>query len=407
MSIDISVHKKPYKNGILLAATKNSAFTLGAMIANITDVMSAEVDIFYIVHDGFSASEIEALNRVASGVEVKFISFTKEDFISKIKVYGECKNILNSPFFSRWTHMAYGMFEPLLLLNECKRIIYLDFDIMLLRGISELFELKGYCFAAHRGKSLLNPTLKGYEGEFKNARVYRSGIVVYYDNLPNPQECYEQIYRLSAHHGINDQGVLSLLILSAKFKTKELGYEYTGSTYWRKSIGYPIIHAWGKDGRFWNNELVYQFWGRIWSKYYQRWLECGGSEYKGGFICRANYCIERIRYHLAYKLGYAMVENHSTLLGKFKLPFILLGIVWKHRARQREYLKIIKVKPWLKVPPMEYYEDYKEALKEKQSVPYRLGLALINAGKNWYIGGFFKLYEEIKKIKAEQKRPKN
>jgi hypothetical protein len=102
-----------------------------------------------------------------------------------------------------------------------------------------------------------------------------------------------------------------------------------------------------------------------------------------------------------------MIENHSTLLGKFKLPFILLGIVWKHRARQREYLKIIKVKPWLKVPPMEYYEDYKEALKEKQSVPYRLGLALINAGKNWYTGGFFKLYEEIKKIKAEQKRPKN
>lgn len=32
MSIDISVHKKPYKNGILLAATKNSAFALGAMI---------------------------------------------------------------------------------------------------------------------------------------------------------------------------------------------------------------------------------------------------------------------------------------------------------------------------------------------------------------------------------------
>ena len=84
----------------------------------------------------------------------------------------------------------------------------------------------------------------------------------------------------------------------------------------------------------------------------------------------------------------------------------MLGIAWKHRVRQREYLKIIKVKPWLKVPPIEYYEDYKEALKEKQSVPYRLGLALINASKNWYIGGFFKLYEEIKKIKAEQKRPK-
>lgn len=99
-----------------------------------------------------------------------------------------------------------------------------------------------------------------------------------------------------------------------------------------------------------------------------------------------------------------MVENHSTLLGKFKLPFVLLGIVWKHRARQREYLKIIKVKPWLKVPPMEYYEDYKEALKEKQSVPYRLGQALIKATKTWYKGGLIKLYFEINEIKRGKKR---
>lgn len=394
--------QKPYKNGILLAATSNCAFTLGAMIANIADVMSGVVDIFYIVHDGFSDSEMSALNRVAGSVRVKFISFTKEDFAAKIKAYGKSENILNSPFFSRWTHMAYGMFEPFLLLGECERIIYLDFDILLLRGIGELFELKGHHFAAHRGKSLLNPTLKGYNGEFKDARVYRSGIVAYYDTIADPKDCYEQIYHLSATHGINDQGVLSLLILGAKFKTKELGYEYTGSTYWRKSIDYPIIHAWGKDGRFWNNELVYQFWGQIWGKYYQQWLDCGGSEYKGGFICKANYAIERIRYHLAYKLGYAMVENHSTFLGKIKLPFILLSIARKHRVRQREYLEIIKLRPWLKVPPIENYEDYKEALKEKQSVPYRLGVALINACKTWYKGGFIRLLIEIKKIKTER-----
>ncbi|WP_086321931.1 glycosyltransferase [Campylobacter devanensis] len=168
--------KKPYKNGILLAATRNSAFTLGAMIANITDVMSAEVDIFYIVHDGFTQSELEAFARVAGGAKIKFISFTKEDFISKIKVYGECKNILNSPFFSRWTHMAYGMFEPLLLLDECECIVYLDFDILLLKGIGELFRLNGYHFSAHRGKSLLNPTLRDYNGEFKIVEFIEVGL---------------------------------------------------------------------------------------------------------------------------------------------------------------------------------------------------------------------------------------
>lgn len=368
--------KKPYKNGILLAATSNSAFAIGTMVANIAEVMGGEVDIFYIVHDGFTQGELEAFARVAGGAKVKFISFTKDDFAKRLKPHTNNQNILNSPFFSRWTHMAYGMFEPLLLLDECECIVYLDFDIMLLKGIGELFRLKGYHFSAHMGKSLLNPTLRDYNGEFKDCRVYRSGIVAYYDTIPNPKECYNQIYNYSAKYGANDQGVLSLLILDNKFKVKNLGYEYTSSTFWRKSIGASIIHAWGRDGRFWNNELVYQFWGEIWDKYYQKWLKCGGSEYKGGFICKANYAIERIRYHLAYKLGYAMIENHTTIFGKIKLPFILLAIALKHRRQKIEYRKIIQTKPNLKVPPIEHYEDYRSALAEKQSTPYRLGQAV-------------------------------
>ncbi|WP_180380199.1 hypothetical protein [Campylobacter devanensis] len=38
--------KKPYKNGILLAATSNSAFAIGTMVANIAEIMGGEVDIF-------------------------------------------------------------------------------------------------------------------------------------------------------------------------------------------------------------------------------------------------------------------------------------------------------------------------------------------------------------------------
>lgn len=396
--------KKPYKSGILLAATNNSAFAIGAMVANITEVMSGEVDVFYIVHDGFTQSEMEAFCRLCDGIKIKFISFTKDDFVTKIQAFGDKNSAnLNSPFLSRWTHMAYGMFEPLLLLDECECIIYLDFDIMLLKGIGKLFKFKNYHFGAHRGKSLLNPTLKDYNGKFRSYRVYRSGIVAYYDTIPNPKECYKQIYNYSTKYGVNDQGVLSLLILNSNFKVKELGYEYTGSTYWRKSIGYSIIHAWGRDGRFWNNELVYQFWGEIWNSYYQKWLKYGGSEYKGGFICKANYAIERIRYHPAYKLGYTMVQNYYSIFGKFKLPFILLAIYLRHRCEQKEYFKIIQNKPHLKVPPIEHYEDYKSALKERQNIPYKLGLALINASKTWHKGGFVKLYFDIKKIKKGDK----
>lgn len=411
MSIDINQKvfdlgkiKKPYKKGIFLAATSDSAFALGVMVGNIKEVMPDEIDIFYIAHDGFTLQEQEAFKKVAGYTPIKFISFTKNDLLSRLQTYGGGAWLLQVGFLKRWTHMAYAMFEPLLLLDECSCIVYLDFDILLLKSIKEIFSYKQYHFAAHRGRSKLNPTLKNYNGDFKDARVYRSGIVAYYDCIANPKECYKQIYRDSATFGINDQGVLSLLILQNCFRVKDLGYTYTGSTYWRKSRGFCIIHAWGSNGRFWNNALVYRFFGDIWGKYYQKWLDCGGSPYEKGFICKANYAIERIRFHLAYKLGYAMVENSKSFIGYLKIPFVLMYIAYKHKQEQKQYFKDIVINPHLKVPPLILYEDYKEALKEKQSIPYRLGSAVIKAHKNWYKGGYFNLFLDIRKIKLEYKR---
>ncbi|WP_096021329.1 hypothetical protein [Campylobacter lanienae] len=65
--------KKPYKNGILLAATSNSAFAIGTMVANIAEVMSGEVDIFYIVHDGFTQGELGAFARISGGQKLNLL----------------------------------------------------------------------------------------------------------------------------------------------------------------------------------------------------------------------------------------------------------------------------------------------------------------------------------------------
>ncbi|MCV3341254.1 UNVERIFIED_CONTAM: hypothetical protein O8I53_02315 [Campylobacter lari] len=46
-----------HKLGILLAATKNSSFTIGTLLINIMDVMGEKVDVFYILHDGFSLND--------------------------------------------------------------------------------------------------------------------------------------------------------------------------------------------------------------------------------------------------------------------------------------------------------------------------------------------------------------
>ncbi|EGD3546985.1 capsular polysaccharide synthesis protein [Campylobacter coli] len=108
----------------------------------------------------------------------------------------------------------------------------------------------------------------------------------------------------------------------------------------------------------------------------------------------------RIQNQLSYKLGQAMVVNLKSLLGYIRMPFVLSYIKDKHKQEQKIYQEKIKKDPSLKLPPLESYPDYKEALKEKECLTYKLGESLIKANKTWYKGGYVKLWFEIRKLQG-------
>ncbi|ELM1319591.1 glycosyltransferase family 8 protein [Campylobacter coli] len=95
----------------------------------------------------------------------------------------------------------------------------------------------------------------------------------------------------------------------------------------------------------------------------------------------------RVKNHLSYKLGQAMIINSKSILGYIRMPFVLSYIKDKHKQEQKIYQEKIKKDPSLKLPPLESYPGYKEALKEKECFTYKLGEALIRANNNWYGGG--------------------
>lgn len=107
----------------------------------------------------------------------------------------------------------------------------------------------------------------------------------------------------------------------------------------------------------------------------------------------------RIQNQLSYKLGQAMIINSKSILGYIRMPFVLSYIKDKHKQEQKIYQEKIRKDSSLKLPPLESYPDYKEALKEKECFTYKLGQALIQANKTWYGGGYIKLLFEIRKLK--------
>ncbi|MCE7137282.1 hypothetical protein LZV95_08870, partial [Campylobacter coli] len=94
----------------------------------------------------------------------------------------------------------------------------------------------------------------------------------------------------------------------------------------------------------------------------------------------------RIQNQLSYKLGQAMIVNSKSFLGYLIMPMALLSIMISHKQEQKIYQEKIKKDTSLKLPPLENYPDYQEALKLKNQFSYKLGEALIQANKTWYKG---------------------
>ncbi|EMG4544992.1 sugar transferase, partial [Campylobacter jejuni] len=114
-----------------------------------------------------------------------------------------------------------------------------------------------------------------------------------------------------------------------------------------------------------------------------------------------NSAIERIKNHLAYKLGQALIDFKQNGGGYIALFKKLYQIKRQHKKEQKIYQQTIQVFPRLKYPSLETCSDYEQALKYKFHLSYMLGEVLIKADKTWYKGGGFKLKNNIKKAKKE------
>ncbi|TEY09671.1 DUF2972 domain-containing protein [Campylobacter sp. US18a] len=122
-----------------------------------------------------------------------------------------------------------------------------------------------------------------------------------------------------------------------------------------------------------------------------------------------NSAIERIKNHLAYKLGKVMIDfSHQRNNYKYGGGYIALfkklyQINKQHKKQQKIYRQIIQVFPQLKYPSLETCSDYEQALRYKFHLSYMLGEVLIQTFQNLHKGSMFKLIKNIKKVNKEFK----
>lgn len=277
-----------FEKGILLCATKNSAFTIGTQVINILFQMP-DIEAIYIVHDGFLERDILTIKSLCKHIYVKFIYLDESRFIEKLKKYSTVSSNLGSyDVWSRYTHMTFGRFEALNLLDECKKIIYIDFDMVLNASISELFLLSKPLAMTRASASLeygLGFTIDGIDCSVSN---YGAPIILFTNKIHNFVEIYRKIYEFTAMHfeklshgKLLDQAVFTAIILKNDIEVEILDSDiYNGNCSWKKCDSAKVFHAFGKFNRFWNNKLT-AITRPEFFVYYNKWLEFGGSPYEG------------------------------------------------------------------------------------------------------------------------------
>lgn len=103
--------------------------------------------------------------------------------------------------------------------------------------------------------------------------------------------------------------------------------------------------------------------------------------------------LEKVKEHLAYKLGEAFMMNYRSFLGLMFLPFIFYGIYKRHN--------FLKSKELLNLKLSENYKNYEQALALKNGLYYKVGLEIIKAYQNKW--GGVKLPFTIRKLILEDK----
>ncbi|WP_104722574.1 glycosyltransferase family 8 protein, partial [Helicobacter mesocricetorum] len=310
------------------------------------------------------------------------------------------------------------------LLRDCKTCLYLDVDMLINGDLRELFslDLKGFALATvqnqppfenvyNAGFLLFNleiwrkedleqkclMRLKEYPNQFDQGAL--NAVIKNENTLKIPlkynfwlqtfqSDDYkifqkEDFLRFKEHtqiiHYIRPKPWRSLMLWLQHSKNKVFFYQNIIDLWWECALKTPIFNKELQQKKIeMNNEFATNM--HLYFNQLENTLKDQNSQIQTlQFHLNYGTASSRLKSHLAYKLGEAMIDNSKSLLGYIRMPYVLSYIKDKHNKEQKQYQEKIKKNPKLKLPPLESYSDYKESLKIKTTLSYKLGEALITA----------------------------
>lgn len=266
--------KKKKELAIVFGITKNYDFALANVLVGIKKHFNYKNKYDIIVyHDGLDEKTKETLSMIIPCIFFEFKSRVSDDLLSEenLKLY---------------SNMCLARFECFDLLNEYKKVIWHDVDILIQNDFSGLLNLGDksglamtYTDIGFLTEANFNETIPGYNMFLP---LLNSGIIVFSDVLSEYEKmtdwCYRKLTELNKKVRYLDQGILNLLVQEFNINVEPIDIKKYCCHPSRKDYKQAaIIHAYGYD-KFWNANYLYEKFPE-WGKNLLKWSKIQNDYY--------------------------------------------------------------------------------------------------------------------------------
>jgi lipopolysaccharide biosynthesis glycosyltransferase len=252
------------KNAVVFGMTKNHVFAVACVMMDLKKFCNV-IDEVVVIHDGISEKDKLLMAKI---LPTRFIVYN-----FPIDTSGFNKGTLR-----QFSKMVFSKFECLRLLSDYTNVMWLDYDIIVTKDISSLFEpsVTGIKMmpSGYKVRAQLHEPIEDYDME---AEGISGSTFVFSDHLSDYPKlynfCYEKLEKYAKYLYLPEQGIFDFMIQEFQLKIEPIdGNIYSPHP---KEIGKlenaKIIHAYGQP-KFWNGIDNSQ-----WNKNYAYWLKMGGT----------------------------------------------------------------------------------------------------------------------------------
>lgn len=253
---------------IVFGITSNLTFALANVVIGLKKHSPNFADEIIVYHDGILQKDKEILTSI---LPCRFIEYEFP--------IGDGANF-DPFFFEQFSSMAYSRFECFKLLNEFKKVLWLDVDILIQKDISGLLKYVQTGIGMLPG-DFVKHNFKEPVAEFDMERPgFWTGTIILTDEIPNCNAitgwCYEKLLEYASKLYLPDQAIFNVALEEFNLQPAWIDKKiYCAHPRDKEAKDAVIVHAY-RPKKFWD---CWKF--KEWDENDKIWRKNGGTPYKG------------------------------------------------------------------------------------------------------------------------------